>query len=602
MMIRCCSILLIPLLALFIAIGLEGFQQQNQPDPSHIILKELGSKIDVISSPIISPTSSSSVTTFFRQQWWFRLLSNLMFPKERDVTQDDVFTLYFERDPKEEINTHRHDDDGNTDDTASPILLDEDRTIQLIRRGDTKQRILKIIGNTTLDTIQGLGFSHGRDRLVQMMLLRSVAMGRLSQDWIDTPATRRIDIQMKTDHQFMQTAQDAFKLLDQETFDRLTAYSKGINHYLATRPTNELPLEFQILGYNPHKHPWTPTCSLISMHIMTTMGLHDVHIMLEKFILQVLHYHKAGDLPSDNNTEDGIDVKLQRIFDPFLDELSKHPNLLKWIKSLEDTGRSFLSEDVLRQYEKHDQVNDDPADDDHTDTSVNIGDGETGLGSNAWVISGQHTQSGKPMLCADPHLDISRVPPIWYQVELVVLNGGRDGNHDDTTSSFLFGITMPGLPVIVMGQRNQDLSVAFTYGFGDYYDFWIEEIRNGQYRSDEQGTFLDVKVRTATIQPKKQQKGNNNVTVVTFWTEHGKIDLKNDPVLPLTPLEDQESLAQQLLQNGFYLSKSSITEGRHIANGLSAIWKITERSQSVMEAADFCSQVFLSANFVIAGT
>lgn len=34
-------------------------------------------------------------------------------------------------------------------------------------------------------------------------------------------------------------------------------------------------------------------------------------------------------------------------------------------------------------------------------------------GSNAWVVSGKHTASGKPLLSNDPHLEV-RIPSIWH--------------------------------------------------------------------------------------------------------------------------------------------------------------------------------------------
>ena len=38
-------------------------------------------------------------------------------------------------------------------------------------------------------------------------------------------------------------------------------------------------------------------------------------------------------------------------------------------------------------------------------------------GSNSWVISGEHTESGHPILCNDPHLD-SAYPGEWHQFRL----------------------------------------------------------------------------------------------------------------------------------------------------------------------------------------
>ncbi len=55
-------------------------------------------------------------------------------------------------------------------------------------------------------------------------------------------------------------------------------------------------------------------------------------------------------------------------------------------------------------------------------------------GSNAWVISGKLTASGKPILANDPHLEWS-IPATWYQVHL------KAPDLDVT------GVSLPGLPV-----------------------------------------------------------------------------------------------------------------------------------------------------------
>ena len=40
-----------------------------------------------------------------------------------------------------------------------------------------------------------------------------------------------------------------------------------------------------------------------------------------------------------------------------------------------------------------------------------------GIGSNSWVVGGNRTSTGKPLLANDPHLGVS-IPGIWYQVGL----------------------------------------------------------------------------------------------------------------------------------------------------------------------------------------
>src|SRR5262249_37506495 len=60
-------------------------------------------------------------------------------------------------------------------------------------------------------------------------------------------------------------------------------------------------------------------------------------------------------------------------------------------------------------------------------------------GSNAWVVGGARAAAGKPILAADPHLDLS-LPPVWY---LASVSGGRYA---------AVGGTMPGLPPVLVGR------------------------------------------------------------------------------------------------------------------------------------------------------
>ncbi len=59
-------------------------------------------------------------------------------------------------------------------------------------------------------------------------------------------------------------------------------------------------------------------------------------------------------------------------------------------------------------------------------------------GSNNWVVSGTMTSSGSPILCNDPHLELS-FPSIWYEIQL-------------TTPNFnVYGVSFPGAPSVIIG-------------------------------------------------------------------------------------------------------------------------------------------------------
>ena len=75
------------------------------------------------------------------------------------------------------------------------------------------------------------------------------------------------------------------------------------------------------------------------------------------------------------------------------------------------------------------------------------------------------------MLCFDPHLEINRIPPFWY--EIVAHLPGDDR----------IGISLPGLPGLMMGRCHR-LAYGFTYGFMDMIDYYVEDIHDGQARRD----------------------------------------------------------------------------------------------------------------------
>ena len=52
------------------------------------------------------------------------------------------------------------------------------------------------------------------------------------------------------------------------------------------------------------------------------------------------------------------------------------------------------------------------------------------VGSNSWVVSGDHTASGNPILANDPHLSLI-APPVWWYVHL---NTAQAGGDDDLLS------------------------------------------------------------------------------------------------------------------------------------------------------------------------
>ena len=85
-----------------------------------------------------------------------------------------------------------------------------------------------------------------------------------------------------------------------------------------------------------------------------------------------------------------------------------------------------------------------------------------GLGSNAWAVSGALTASGKPLLCADPHLP-TMVPCLSYF------------QHLRAPGVQVSGLTAAGVPGVTMG-HNEECAFAVTHAWVDDCDLFEETL------------------------------------------------------------------------------------------------------------------------------
>ena len=90
-------------------------------------------------------------------------------------------------------------------------------------------------------------------------------------------------------------------------------------------------------------------------------------------------------------------------------------------------------------------------------------------GSNAWVVSGRLTASGKPILANDPHLEWS-IPAAWYQV------------HLKAPGLNVTGVSLAGIPGVIIG-HNQRIAWGVTNLGFNVEDLYIEKLdpQTGRY-------------------------------------------------------------------------------------------------------------------------
>ena len=131
--------------------------------------------------------------------------------------------------------------------------------------------------------------------------------------------------------------------------------------------------------------------------------------------------------------------------------------------------------------------------------------GETHLGSNAWVVSGKWTKSGKPLLASDPHLQFG-FPSTWYQV------------HLEAPGLNVVGVTLPGIPMVIIG-HNDRIAWGVTNLHFDVMDYYVERMNlaTGQYE-------FGGKVEQAQLERDAiAVKGEKPVILSQWITRHGPV-------------------------------------------------------------------------------
>ncbi|EFL15661.1 penicillin acylase [Streptomyces sp. C] len=105
-----------------------------------------------------------------------------------------------------------------------------------------------------------------------------------------------------------------------------------------------------------------------------------------------------------------------------------------------------------------------------------LGPNGSGIGSNSWVVSGQYTTTGKPLLANDPHLS-PQLPSVWYQMGLHCRAASPQCQYD------VAGYTFSGMPGVVIG-HNADIAWGMTNLGADVTDLYLEQVRPEGYVYD----------------------------------------------------------------------------------------------------------------------
>jgi penicillin amidase len=314
---------------------------------------------------------------------------------------------------------------------------------------------------TAHDVTFGLGFCHGQDRLWQLEFFRRATAGRLAEFAGEDalPADRL----MRT-LGMRRTAEREARELSPELARLATAYVAGINASIDL--ARALPIEFQLMRLEPE--PWN-TVDLLAAAKLMGFGLSTNWEMelLRAQLVRLAGPERAARLEPRYPRGNPIVVQPRQ---PWAGEGS---NVAEQIERVRET----------------------------------LGLGMHATGSNNWVVSGERSVTGKPLLACDPHLTFT-APDLWYEADLLC---------DDYR---VRGATLPTNPFPVFGQTDH-VAFGFTNVMADTQDLFVERLNADDPRLYEfEGGWREAELVREEIQVRGRSEPDAvDVTV----THHGPI-------------------------------------------------------------------------------
>ncbi|TYL40653.1 peptidase S45 [Natronococcus pandeyae] len=312
-----------------------------------------------------------------------------------------------------------------------------------------------------------VGYVQAFDRLAQLDLQRRVMRGQLSE--LVGEVTLEDD-EFHAAMDFAGAAEATWAYVAETPAGPLVeAYADGVN---AVIDRGALPLEFELLGYEPE--PWTPVDSML----------------MEKQISWTL---------TGNFGELRRALIADRLGEDILEEL--YPERMDHDVPI---LRESVGGDRLEANGGESAIASEPVDPALTNWLSRF-ESPTGVGSNSWVVSGDHTTSGQPIVAYDPHLSLM-TPPLWYE------------QHVETPETSVRGATFPGVPFVITG-ANEHGTWSFTNVGADVLDCYRYEIDDHGERYRYEGEWREFETEEREI----AVADGENRTITVRKTVHGPV-------------------------------------------------------------------------------
>ena len=350
-----------------------------------------------------------------------------------------------------------------------------------------------IYASTLSDLVMAQGFVEAQDRFWQMDFYRHVATGRTAEMFGE--AQLEADVFLRT-LGWERVAAREYQALSPLMRTLLDAYTRGVNAYLSERGEWGLSLEYVFLGIqNPDYRPapWKPSDTLAFAKVVAWDLRTNIVSELERAVL-------SESMPVERVSQ--LWPQYPEGHPVIVPEWDRPPPSPQTAAATLPSPSVQEASDVLRRMEVFSVGLD----------GLGLWDDNRGRGSNSWVVSGEHTVSGAPLLANDPHLG-GQTPSIWYRVGLHCRPLG------DSCPLRAAGFSLPGTPLVTIG-HNGFLAWGFTNLGGDVSDLFIERIHPDDpllYEVD--GEWRPMSTRTEVI----EVANADPVEITVRETHHGPV-------------------------------------------------------------------------------
>lgn len=358
------------------------------------------------------------------------------------------------------------------------------------------------------DIFESMGYAVATDRLWQAEKYRRMGRGRLAE--IFGPDLLNSDIQVRTTGYSDQEYLEGFNAMDPEAKDAINGYVAGINRRIAevTADTSLLPFEFKALSaslgqtFIPENWTYLDVLSWATNMLRffdgeaTSQGQIDNYALYQT--LSATHPNDVGAMFQDLRWLDDPDaVTYISEGETYVASAAKKKNnsVLKPKNqpAIVKTGHDFkkLSQDMRKN---HEQIV----------ASLKKINAYVKMGSYAWVVSGDKTASGNPILYSGPQMDHA----FDFSVPSIVTEGSIKAGGLNIS-----GMTIAGMPAMVIG-RTAHHAWSMQVGHARTTDYFLEDLSAMTLH------------RTETI----KVAGQDDVILPVYRTSHGPV-INSNPVI-----------------------------------------------------------------------